>query len=186
MTARRELLLAGSAGATFIGAAAFAGKTSAFELTTAGPDMDRIHFLQIQEIAGLLNSRKLSSVELTEHMLRRIDRIAPRLRSYSPVTPDLALTQAREADRLRERGEIRSPLHGIPIAVKDLFQTSGVCTAAGMVIRKLREAGAVLLGKLQLTEGAFADTSRPMPPPVNPWNPDYWPGGSSSGSGFAS
>ncbi|MBO9695273.1 MAG: amidase [Sphingopyxis sp.] len=188
-TTRRELLLAGSA-------AALGGGVLPARAGT--PATDDIHFLEIHEIARLLKVRSLSSVELTEYMLRRIERHDPGLRSYAFVTPDLALAQAREADGLLRRGEILSPLHGVPVAVKDLFYTKDVRTAGGMTIhrdfvprfdatavRKLRAAGAVLLGKLQLTEGAFADTSRLMPPPVNPWNADYWPGGSSSGSGVA-
>src|SRR5690349_3127599 len=94
--------------------------------------------------------------------------------------------------------QILSQLHGVPVAVKDLCWTEGIATAAGMplhkdfvpavdatVVRKLREAGAVLLGKLQLTEGAFADHHPDVPPPVNPWHPDHWSGASSSGSGVA-
>ncbi len=96
------------------------------------------------------------------------------------------------------RRQILSQLHGVPIAVKDLCFTEGIATAAGMplhrdfvpafdatVVRRLREAGAVLLGKLQLTEGAFADHHPSIPPPVNPWHADHWSGASSSGSGVA-
>jgi amidase len=96
------------------------------------------------------------------------------------------------------RGEIRGPLHGVPIAVKDLCWTTGVPTAAGMsiyqefrptedatVVRKLHAAGAVILGKLQLTEGAYADHHPTIAPPVNPWNAAHWSGASSSGSGVA-
>src|SRR5207237_8132523 len=94
--------------------------------------------------------------------------------------------------------QVLSQLHGVPIAVKDLCWTEGIATAAGMplhrdfvpsvdatVVRKLREAGAVLLGKLQLTEGAFADHHPDIAPPVNPWHRDHWSGASSSGSGVA-
>ena len=112
--------------------------------------------------------------------------------------PELALAQAKEADRLIGRRQILSQLHGVPIAVKDLCFTQGVNTASGMplhrdfipaidatVVRRLREAGAVLLGKLQLTEGAFADHHPSIVPPVNPWHADHWSGASSSGSGVA-
>ena len=96
------------------------------------------------------------------------------------------------------RRQILSQLHGVPIAVKDLCWTAGIATAAGMplhrdfvpsvdatVVRKLREAGAILLGKLQLTEGAFADHHPTITPPVNPWHARHWSGASSSGSGVA-
>src|SRR4029078_7068092 len=94
--------------------------------------------------------------------------------------------------------QILSQLHGVPVAVKDLCWTEGIATAAGMplhkdfvpavdapVVRKLREAGAVLLGKLQLTEGAFADHHPDVPAPLNPWHRHHWSGASSSGSGGA-
>jgi amidase len=162
------------------------------------PDTDDVHFLQIDEVSRLLAARKLSAVELTEHVLQRIERLDPTLRSYALATPELALAQAREADRMLERRQVLSQLHGVPVAVKDLCFTEGVKTAAGMplhrdfvptfdatVVRRLREAGAVLLGKLQLTEGAFADHHPDIAPPVNPWNAAHWSGASSSGSGVA-
>ena len=159
---------------------------------------DDLHYLEIGEAARLLATRKLSSVELTEHLLRRIERLEPALKSYALVTPEQALTQAADADRMLGRRQILSQLHGVPIAVKDLCFTKGIATAAGMplhrdfvpafdatVVRRLREAGAVLLGKLQLTEGAFADHHPSIAPPVNPWHADHWSGASSSGSGVA-
>ncbi len=160
--------------------------------------MDELAYLEISEIARLLASRKLSPVELTNDMLRRIERLDPGLKSYALVTPELALEQARVAERMIGRRQILSQLHGVPIAVKDLCFTKGVVTAAGMplhrdfvptidatVVKKLREAGAVLLGKLQMTEGAFADHHPDIVPPVNPWHRDHWSGASSSGSGVA-
>ena len=131
-------------------------------------------------------------------MLQRIERLDPALKSYALVTPEIAIAQAREADRMLGRRQILSQLHGVPIAVKDLCFTEGIATASGMplhrdfvpridatAVRKLREAGAVLLGKLQLTEGAFADHHPAIAPPVNPWHADHWSGASSSGSGVA-
>jgi amidase len=95
-------------------------------------------------------------------------------------------------------GRYRGPLHGVPIAIKDLFWTRNVPTAAGTVVhgdfrpgedatavRRLNEAGAIVLGKLQLTEGAYSDHHPSVTPPKNPWNPDYWPGISSSGAAVA-
>ena len=132
--------------------------------------LDDLHYLEINELARLIAARKVSPVELTEAMLRRIERVDPALKSYALVTPELALAQARAAEQMIGRRQLLSQLHGVPIAVKDLCWTEGIATAAGMplhrgfipsvdatVVRKLREAGAVLLGKLQLTEGAFAD-----------------------------
>ncbi|MGH8798323.1 MAG: amidase [Caldimonas sp.] len=159
---------------------------------------DELHFLEISELARLLAARKVSPVELTRAMLDRIERLDPALKAYAHVTPELALAQARHAEQMIGRRQILSQLHGVPIAVKDLCCTEGVVTSAGMplhrdfvpaldatVVRKLREAGAVLLGKLQLTEGAFADHHPAIAPPVNPWHRDHWSGASSSGSGVA-
>ena len=111
---------------------------------------------------------------------------------------EAALIQARAAEAEIMRGEIRGPLHGVPIAVKDLCWTRGVPTAAGMtiykdfrptedatVVRKFNAAGAIILGKLQLTEGAWAEHHPQIPAPVNPWNAAHWSGASSSGSGVA-
>ncbi len=161
-------------------------------------DSGELHYLEIAELSRLLASRKVSPVELTQDMLRRIERLDPALKSYALVTPELALEQAREAERMIGRRQILSQLHGVPVAVKDLCWTRGIVTAAGMplhrdfvpdadatVVKKLREAGAILLGKLQLTEGAFADHHPDIAPPVNPWHRDYWSGASSSGSGVA-
>ena len=160
--------------------------------------LDDLHYLEINELARLIAARKVSPVELTEAMLRRIERVDPALKSYALVTPDLALAQARAAEQMIGRRQLLSQLHGVPIAVKDLCWTEGIATAAGMplhrgfipsvdatVVRKLREAGAVLLGKLQLTEGAFADHHPDVPAPLNPWHRDHWSGASSSGSGVA-
>ena len=160
--------------------------------------MDELHYLEISELARQVASRKVSPLELTRDLLRRIERLDPQLKSYARVTPELALEQARIAEEMIGRRQILSQLHGIPIAVKDLCNTAGVVTASGMplhrdfvpavdatVVRKLREAGAILLGKLQMTEGAFADHHPDIAPPVNPWHRDHWSGASSSGSGVA-
>lgn len=159
---------------------------------------DELHYLEAHEVARLMHSRKLSPVELTEAMLRRIDALDGRLRAYATVTAELAIEQARQAEARIARRQILGPLHGVPIALKDLCFTKGIPTAAGMpmhrefrpaydgtVTARLREAGAILLGKLQLTEGAFADHHPDVRPPVNPWHPEHWSGASSSGSGVA-
>ena len=157
-----------------------------------------IFFLEITELTRLLHTRKVSPVELTRSMLERIGQLDARLKSYALVTPELALAQARDAEKLLMQHRILGPLHGVPIAVKDLCFTKGIATAAGMpihrnfipsfngtVVSRLRDAGAILLGKLQMTEGAFADHHPDIRPPVNPWHADHWSGASSSGSGVA-
>lgn len=142
--------------------------------------------------------RQLSSVEVTKALTDRIVRLDGALRSYATRTFELALAQAREVDRELASGKVRGPLHGVPIAVKDLCNTKGIPTAAGMaiykdyrpdedatVVTRLRDAGAVLLGKLQMTEGAYGQHHPSITPPVNPWSSEHWTGVSSSGSGVA-
>jgi amidase len=162
---------------------------------TSGSDL---HYLELVDLARRIRAKEVSPVEATHAQLARIQELDGRLRSYALVLGERALAQARQAEAEIARGEVRGPLHGVPVAVKDLCWTKGVPTAAGMtihrdfrpdrdgtVVRKLTEAGAVILGKLQLTEGAYADHHPDIPPPVNPWNPDTWVGSSSSGSGVA-
>jgi amidase len=157
-----------------------------------------LHYLPLAEVARRLKARQLSSVELTRAMLDRIARLDPKLKAYATVTPERALADAARLDAEAAAGTSRGPLHGVPIAVKDLCNTEGVQTAAGMaihrgnvpnkdatVVRRLKQAGAVILGKLQMTEGAFGAHHPSIPAPVNPWNAAYWTGASSSGSGAA-
>lgn len=159
---------------------------------------DDLAFLPLIELAAKIKSRALSPVEATEAMLARIAALDSGLHSYATVTAERARIRAREAEAEIAAGRYRGPLHGVPIAVKDLCFTRGVATAAGMAIHKdfvppldatvvtrLELAGAVLLGKLQMTEGAFSEHHPSITPPVNPWHPDYWTGVSSSGSGVA-
>jgi amidase len=157
-----------------------------------------LHYMGLVEVGEQIRARKLSSVEVTKAQLARIDRLDRRLRSYATVTPGLALAAAAEADREIAAGKHRGPLHGVPVAVKDLCHTQGIATAAGTVIHRnfvpgrdatvvarLKAAGAVLLGKLQMTEGAFSAHHPSIAPPVNPWSAEHWTGVSSSGSGVA-
>jgi amidase len=159
---------------------------------------DELCYLDLVDVGRRIQARQLSSLEVTQALLDRIARLNPRFKCYAKPTPDLALAQAREADREIARGTLKGPLHGVPIAVKDLCHTKGVATAAGMpihkdylpdrdatVVTRLREAGAVLLGKLQLTEGAFGAHHPAIDPPLNPWSAPHWTGVSSSGSGVA-
>jgi amidase len=160
--------------------------------------MTDLHYSTIIETASAIRSRKISPVELTRTMLDRIARLDPSLHSYATVTAELALAQAKQAENEITAGANRGQLHGVPIAVKDICYTAGIATAAGMtihanhlpefdatVVKRLAEAGAVLLGKLQLTEGAFVNHHPSVTPPRNPWNADYYAGASSSGSGVA-
>lgn len=156
------------------------------------------HYLELLDIGRRIQSRELSSLEVTQSQLSRIETLDPELKSYATLMADQATAAARAADAEIGAGQRRGPLHGVPIAVKDLCWTKGVATAAGMtihrdfvptedgtVVRKLRDAGAVILGKLQLTEGAYADHHPRISPPVNPWSAAHWTGVSSSGSGVA-
>lgn len=159
---------------------------------------EELHYLSIDEVARRLGARKLSSVEATQAILDRIDKLDPGLRAYATVTAARALTDAKARDAETAAGKSRGPLHGVPLAVKDLCNTEGIATAAGMaihrtnvptrdatVVARLKAAGAVILGKLQMTEGAFGAHHPSIPAPLNPWNASYWTGSSSSGSGAA-
>lgn len=157
-----------------------------------------LHYLSLDEVARRLKARKLSSVDATRSILDRIARVDPVLMSYATVTAERALADAAACDAESAAGRTRGVLHGVPIAVKDLCSTAGVATAAGMaihrhnlpdkdatVVARLKAAGAVILGKLQMTEGAFGAHHPSIPAPLNPWNKSYWTGASSSGSGAA-
>ena len=154
-----------------------------------------LHYSSLDEIARQLKARQLSSVELTRALLDRIGRIDPRLKSFATLTPERALADAEARDAETAVGRSRGALHGVPIAVKDLCNTAGVPTAAGMMIHRnnvptedatvvalLKAKGAVILGKLQMTEGAFGAHHPSIAAPLNPWNEAYWTGSSSSGS----
>jgi len=156
--------------------------------------------VSLEEAATLLRERRVSPVELTEACLARIQAVEPRLNAFVTVTADLARAEARAAEGEIAAGRYRGPLHGIPVAVKDLFVTKGIRTTAGSrilatwipeedatVVRKLRAAGAVLLGKLGLHEFAYGISSvNPHFGDVhNPWDTTKIPGGSSGGSAVA-
>ena len=156
--------------------------------------------MTIREAADSLRARAFSAVELTTAAIGRIERFDPTLKAFITVTAEQALAQAQKADSELAAGRDRGPLHGIPIAAKDMFFTRGVRTTAGSlvyeefvpdfdaaVIERLESAGAVMLGKLNQHELAYGITSdNPHFEAVrNPWNIDHSPGGSSGGSSAA-
>jgi aspartyl-tRNA(Asn)/glutamyl-tRNA(Gln) amidotransferase subunit A len=156
--------------------------------------------LTLEAAAERVRTGQISPVSLTESCLARIEALEPRLNAFITVTAELAREAARRAEREIAAGRYRGPLHGIPVAVKDLFATKGIRTTAGSriladwipdedatVVRRLGEAGAVLLGKLGLHEFAYGISSvNPHFGDVrNPWDPTKIPGGSSGGSAVA-
>ena len=158
-----------------------------------------LYQLTIHEAWELLRKKEISSVELTESVLRRIEETDDKIRAYLKVTPDLALQQAREADERRAAGD-DTPLLGVPMAIKDVITTKGIETTAASkilegyvppydatVTRKIREAGAVILGKTNLDEFAMGWSTENSGYFVthNPWDLDRVPGGSSGGNAAA-
>ena len=157
-----------------------------------------LYHLSIKEAGKLIASKELSPVELTQAFLDRIEKVDPGLKSYVTLLADTALEEARVAEAEILRGRYRGPLHGIPVALKDLFDTKGVRTTAqsrvmehrvpdreATATARLREAGSVLLGKLAMEEFAVGSMDSLFGRARNPWNPEYATGGSSSGSGVA-
>jgi aspartyl-tRNA(Asn)/glutamyl-tRNA(Gln) amidotransferase subunit A len=157
-------------------------------------------YLPITELSRRIRQRQLSPVQLTESYLERGRTIGARLNAYATLTPELALKQARAAEKEIASGKYRGPLHGIPYAAKDLLAVKGYPTGWGTrpyrdqtfdydatVVRKLKDAGAILVGKAAMIELAgglgyrYASASA-SGAAKNPWNEDYWTCGSSSGS----
>ncbi len=164
---------------------------------------DDLFFATVAELGRLLRARKLSAVELTRQFLDRLATDGPRYNALAELTRELALRQARLADLLLRRGSATSPLVGVPYGAKDLLATKGIPTRWGAppyrhqvfdydatVITRLRQSGAVLIGKLAMVElaggGGYHYASASLHGPgLNPWNLNHWSGGSSSGSGSA-
>lgn len=157
--------------------------------------MTELTQLTIHQAAALLRTRKVSSGELTEASLQRIEATEPLVHAYATVLADSAREEAAQADRELAAGLWRGPLHGIPLGIKDLCYTRGVRTEAGSkamegfipsydatVVERLRDAGAITLGKTVTHELGYGQN---VPPTKNPWNLAYYPGGSSAGSGVA-
>ncbi|HSD68967.1 MAG TPA: amidase [Woeseiaceae bacterium] len=182
---------------------AFIGGLSGTALLAAArvhSDVSDLTDLTLSEASLQIRARKISPAELARAYLARIAELDPRINSYVTVTGDLALEQARQLDAELDAGHWRGPLHGIPIALKDNMDTAGVRTTAASalfadrvpaadaeVYRRLKEAGAVLLGKLNMHEFAYGGTSSisHFGPVHNPWNLEHIPGGSSGGSAAA-
>ena len=162
--------------------------------------LNNLCYLTITEAAAGLRRKDFSPVELTKACLERIDSVDGKLHSFITRTADLALQQAQQAERELQSRKDCGALHGIPIALKDLYATKGIRTTChsavlehwipdhdATAVTKLRDAGTILLGKLGMHEFAFGGPSvdAPFPAVKNPWNTAHIPGGSSSGSGAA-
>ena len=162
------------------------------------PNVDQnLAFAPATELRELIASKQITSVELTELYLSRIERLDGQLNSYLTLTPEIALAQARRADEATARGESFGPFHGVPISIKDLEMTRGVRTTSGslvfedrtpdedsVVVERVLNAGAVMLGKTNTPEFGHRGTTENLlgPPCRNPWNTDCTPGGSSGGA----
>ena len=165
--------------------------------TVSGVDaVNELTELTIREAGDLIAAGKVSSVELTSAILSQIDRTEAAVFAYASVMGEQALEGAKRADReIAARGGWRSPLHGIPVGIKDIIYATGAPTEAGSdvlkgfvpdwdatVVRRLKEAGAIIVGKTHTIEFAYGQS---IPPTRNAWNTAHAPGGSSSGSGSA-
>jgi aspartyl-tRNA(Asn)/glutamyl-tRNA(Gln) amidotransferase subunit A len=157
-----------------------------------------LHFLTIAEASQQIKARTLSPLEYVDHLAQRIEAIDPQINSFITPTFELARTQAKKAEAEITAGNYRGPMHGIPFGAKDIYETAGILTTGGSriaqhhipthdatTITNMRNAGAVLLGKLNTHEFAHGGPSFDVPWPIvrNPWNLEYFSGGSSSGSG---
>ncbi len=159
---------------------------------------DDLAYTSLAGLGHALRDRRISPVEITRAMLDRIDVLDPSLHAYRTVMAETALAEAEKAEQEIAGGNYRGPMHGVPYAAKDLCFTVDAPTAFGSVAygdwmaphestvtARLRQAGAVLLGKLHMTEGAVATHHPDIPQPLNPWGKERWTGVSSSGSGVA-
>ena len=161
-------------------------------------DQRDLPLLTVAELAPHLEKQDVSPVEVVEAYLERIERLDAQLHAYVTVCREEALQAAREAEQEIRRGQYRGPLHGVPFAVKDQLLTRGIRTTSGSpifahvipdrdatVVTRLKQAGAILLGKLNMTEFGTTGFSHQFPTPRNPWDLERYTGGSSSGSGAA-
>ena len=152
-------------------------------------------FLTASDLSKLMAAKEVSPVEATEAYLDRIEALDAKYRAYVTVAADVALAAAKRAEQEIAQGNHRGPMHGVPVAAKDQINTQGILTTGGSpvfkdniptfdatVIANLKAAGAVLLGKLNMTEFATSGLSHQFDPPRNPWGLDRSTGGSSHGS----
>lgn len=157
-----------------------------------------LHWLDLHSIAALIAAGDLSARQVVEDCLARITRLQPSLNAFITIFADEALAEAGRADALRRQNGRLGPLHGVPIGVKDIFAIAGqrmtagmpsraqhVCTDTATVIRRLHQAGAIVIGSQNVAEGVFGEYLAPYGPPVNPSGADLWPGASSGGSAVA-
>jgi aspartyl-tRNA(Asn)/glutamyl-tRNA(Gln) amidotransferase subunit A len=170
-------------------------------ITTAwGKDSDQLTDLALAEASARIRQRTVTPTNLTEACLARIEKYNPQLNAFITVMKDQALAQAHDLDAEQRAGKLRGPLHGIPIGLKDLFDTAGVRTTAASAVfadriptedaevtRRLKSAGAIIIGKLNMHEFAYGATSVPshFGAVHNPWSLDRIAGGSSGGSAAA-
>jgi len=163
-----------------------------------GSVQGHLHYLRVAETAHAIATKELSPVELVKALLARIERLDPKLNVFIRLDGEAALKAAHVAEQEAMDGRRRGPLHGVPLGVKDIIDVAGLPTTChskvqqdhhartdAVCVSKLRQAGAIVLGKLSTHEFAIGGPSfdLPWPPARNPWNPDHHPGGSSSGSG---
>ena len=163
-------------------------------------DKNDLAFTPVSELRGLIDSRRVSIVELTETFLGRIEELNPRLNAYLTVTAEEAMSSARSSEQALLKGDQRGPLHGIPISIKDLEITKGICSTMGslvfkdhipdrdsLLVERVREAGAIVLGKTNTPEFGFVGTTENRLGDAcrNPWDPERTPGGSSGGAASA-
>lgn len=161
---------------------------------------ESLALLTLEKLSQNIRLREVSPVEVTESVLARIERLNPKLNAFTTITAELAREAAKKAEEELTAGEYRGPMHGIPVGIKDLTETAGIRTTYGslsfkdyvpqtdaMIIQKLKEAGAVMVGKTATHELGFGvTTNNPFfGPTLNPWNTAHVPGGSSGGSAAA-
>ena len=162
--------------------------------------MKNVYYMSLQEVADLIRTRKISPVDVVEACLERIEKFSPTTNAFITVLANEAREQAKQAEKEIQAGTYRGPLHGIPVAFKDMFDSAGIKTTAGfkyfkkrvpqkdaVAITRLKEAGAIVVGKTNMHELAMGTTSlvSAFGPVHNPWNIDYIAGGSSGGSAVA-
>lgn len=161
-------------------------------------DNEEIAWSSVDALRHAVAGGRLGARDIVGVFLDRIQRLDPALQAYSSVLSERARATAARLDEAQVRGDLLGPLHGVPVALKDLCDVAGEPTKAGTsalgdapasesaeVVERLEAAGAIVLGKVKMTEGAFTEHHESVTPPVNPWNPARWTGISSSGSGVA-